>query len=171
MISATLFYYLLAQITTVSFLDFRSRRIKNFWPALNFLSFLVIAIFVSESVYKLWWMHLQIPLGALVVGFLLFWIRVGGVKIMGGGDGKYLASLFLLMPTPLQLPFLESILVVTVLVAGILFLMNVFKNFKFVINSIWLKQFNMSKVFGTRFPFAPLILVAWLWLAIERFIS
>lgn len=87
---------------------------------------------------------------------------------MGGGDGKFLSSLLLLMPTRLQLIFFEKILWVTIAVGSILLLINIFKNFRFVINSLWIKSFNMAGIFGSRFPFAPLIIMAWIWVGLDQ---
>lgn len=85
---------------------------------------------------------------------------------MAGGDGKYLASLFLIMPSQWHWPFLYYLGAVTVVMASILLLMRVFKNFKNVISWIRDKK-GFEGILGSRFAFAPIILMAWIWMGIN----
>ena len=63
--------------------------------------------------------HFIYPLVIFLSGFLLFWI-----KLMRGGDGKFLTSLFLVLPTNLQPIVFESLIGTVLLVGGFLVLFS-----------------------------------------------
>ena len=106
---------------------------------------------------------LIIPVATIIVGFFLFLAH-----IMGAGDSKYLASLFLLLPWALQLKFFENVLLSTILVGGILLVTKVIMSFN------KLKGYALSLYFKgilqeirSRFSYAPVLLLAWLLLGKE----
>jgi prepilin peptidase CpaA len=83
---------------------------------------------------------------------------------MGGGDTKYLFSLFLLIPISLQGKVFYFLLISTIIIGGFLLIQNTLKNFK----PLWkaILDGNTQEVksyFGTKFSYAPVILVTWLW--------
>lgn len=161
--SDPLYYLILCEMLVVAIIDFRTRRIWHLWHFINIALFIVGLLFFTDR-YQMSWSHWRFPLGMLGVGFVLYWVRLGGVRVMGGGDGKYLASIFLVVPSAYQLLYFEALLWTTILVASILLLFNIVKNFKFVVQSFLIKHFNYGTIFGSRFPYVPLMVLAWLWM-------
>jgi prepilin peptidase CpaA len=101
----------------------------------------------------------------MVVGFLLFLLN-----IMGGGDSKYLASLFLIIPLQAQNQFLNFLLISTIFVGFMFFLRNVYKHRVMLIASLRLKdKQGVKSCFGTKFAYAPVILIAWIFLGVNYF--
>ncbi len=164
--SDPLYIIILVQILLVAIIDLRTRKIWHFWHFFNIALFIAVHSLRPEY-YSLDWMHWRYPLGMFVVGFLLFWIKIGGTRVMGGGDGKYLTGIFLVTPTAYQPGYFESLLWVSILVASILLLLKLVKNLKVVVQSLWIKQFNFKQFFGSRFPFAPLMVIAWIWFGLR----
>ncbi len=150
-----LYGILLAELFVVSFIDIRTKKISNLWSIAH------VALFAGLQIYSGEWpelTHFVFPLGMIVVGFILFLFH-----IMGAGDSKYLASIFLLIPTPLHMPFMEKLLTVTIFVGTLLVLM------KFVKSAAKIKVYLMTFYFKalkseihSRFSYAPVILVSWI---------
>jgi prepilin peptidase CpaA len=96
----------------------------------------------------------------LLVGFMLFLLR-----IMGGGDSKFLFTFFLIVPMHLQEKTFEYLLISTVLVGTFVFITNVAKNFDKLKTSLKIGDHQTVKsCFGSKFAFAPVILLAWIWI-------
>ncbi len=155
MINVVLYTLLLVELIFVSFIDIRTKKISNLWSLLHIVLFIGIQIYVNELPELT---HFIFPLGMIVVGFILFLFHV-----MGAGDSKYLASLFLLIPTPLHMPYMEKLLTVTIFVGTILLTM------KFVKSAAKIKAYLMTFYFkalkdeiNSRFSYAPVILVSWI---------
>jgi prepilin peptidase CpaA len=150
-----LFSVLLVELIVVSIIDIRTKKISNLWSLFH------IALFVGIHLYSGDWpeiAHYLFPIGMIVVGFVLFLFH-----IMGAGDSKYLASIFLLTPTPLHMPYMEKLLTVTIFVGTILLTM------KFVKSAAKIKAYLMTFYFkalkaeiNSRFSYAPVILVSWI---------
>ncbi len=150
-----LYSLLLAELFVVSFIDIRTKKISNLWSIAHMAVFSGLQIFAGELPELT---HFVFPLGMIVVGFILFLFH-----IMGAGDSKYLASVFLLTPTPLHMPFMEKLLTVTIFVGTILIIM------KFVKSAAKIKAYLVTFYFKalkaeihSRFSYAPVILVAWI---------
>lgn len=142
----------------MAIIDFRTRKISNIWPIINILILILLHIFFRNTVNASW-EHFLIPLGILAVGFALFLL-----KVMGPGDSKYLFSLFLLVPTREQNILFLCLIYVTILVGSILLILHLIQNFGKIIMVFKTYSFAPLKgVFGTKFTFAPLILLAWIW--------
>ncbi len=86
-----LFLILLLELFVVSFIDVRVKKISNLWSIAHILIFAGMSIYAGTLPEIT---HFIFPLGMIVTGFVLFVFH-----IMGAGDSKYLASLFLLIPT------------------------------------------------------------------------
>lgn len=158
--SLALFWAILAQLLIVSYVDVKTSKIRNYWPLLNLLIFIGILIF-TRSLPEL--THFIFPVGMIVAGFVLFVFH-----IMGAGDSKYIASLFLLVPTPYHLLFMEKLLTVTIFVGSILLFM------KFVKSAAKIKVYLVTFYFKalraevhSHFSYAPVILVAWILFGID----
>jgi prepilin peptidase CpaA len=93
-----------------------------------------------------------------VIGFILFLFGV-----MGAGDSKFLASLFLIIPLEYHFPFFEKLILVTTVTGSSLLIFKAVKNRRemgfFILTKYWegLKQLVRS-----RFSYAPVIVVAWI---------
>ncbi|TDJ05742.1 MAG: hypothetical protein E2O68_06070 [Deltaproteobacteria bacterium] len=152
------YIFLGVQLLIVALIDFTKKKISNYWPIQNIVIFLVIIIFYQDF-YLISWQHFYFPLGILLGGFFLFL-----VKVMGPGDTKYLFSLFLLLPFQDQKILFLCLIYVTILVGSILLLLHIIQNFGKIKMAFKLASWAPLKgVFGTRFTFAPLILLAWIW--------
>lgn len=162
MIPTLIFWLLMIELCIVAWGDVRTQKIPNFWAILN-ISLFVAFMVLWPDYYPLRWETFIYSTVFLVVGFVLFLLRV-----MGGGDSKYLFSFFLLIPGALQPRALMLLLVSTILIGGFLFLTNLGKNHEKIvayIKSGYIK--GIKDCFGTKFSFAPVILLAWMWLGWE----
>ena len=153
--NVALYSVLLAELLIVSFIDIRTKKISNLWSMFH------IALFIGLQVSSREWpeiTHFIFPLGMIVVGFILFLFH-----IMGAGDSKYLASIFLLTPTPLHMPFMEKLLTVTIFVGTILLTMKFVKSaakIKAYLMTFYIK--GLKAEINSRFSYAPVILVSWI---------
>jgi prepilin peptidase CpaA len=162
----TVFIFLIIQLLFVSLLDAKYRKISNNWSLLNIGIYLLFIIFFP-SILSFEWQTLILSGAFLVLGFMLFLL-----KIMGGGDAKYLTTFTLLIPVKLHLLFLEYLLIGTILFAGFFFIKNIIQNRSDIIN--YLRSFYLQGVksfFGTKFAFAPVILVAWILLGLDIYFN
>ncbi len=150
-----LFAILLFELFIVSYIDVRTKKISNLWVIAHVVGFLLLGLVSGE------WptgYHYIFPAGTIVLGFALYVFQ-----IMGAGDSKYLASLFLLIPTSLQMLFMEKLLTVTIFVGTILLTMKFVKSaakIKAYIMTMYLKAVRAE--IHSRFSYAPVILVAWI---------
>lgn len=162
MIPTSIYFLIIAQLFIISWFDMKEKKILNIWPLVNILIY-VVSLFVFPKYYFFSLDVFYLPITFLVVGILLF-----ALKLMGAGDSKYLFSLFLVTPYTQQGQLLMVLLYVTVIVGSSLLLLTILRNIKGIQLSLILKDFSrIKKIFGKKMPFAPLILVSWVWLGIE----
>ncbi len=162
MIPVLVYWFLALELAVVAWGDVRTQKIPNAWSLFN-IGLFVACLFALPQYYPLQWGTFLYSVVFLVVGFVLFLLR-----IMGGGDSKFLFSFFLLVPGPLQPRALLLLLVSTILIGGFLFLTNLGKNHEKIVaylKSGYIK--GIKECFGTKFSFAPVILLAWMWLGWE----
>lgn len=144
------------QLILVAYLDFRRKKISNFWPLLNLVVYLLHLYYYAEN-YPLKLEHFVFPLGFIVFGFGFFLLN-----IMGPGDSKYLASLFLLINVNFQIFFFLQLVYWTIVAGLFLLLFNSIKNFDKIKKAFSQADFAPIKgVFGTKFTYAPIIFCAW----------
>ncbi|MGZ3788328.1 MAG: A24 family peptidase [Bacteriovorax sp.] len=158
MIPVMVFIFISIQLLVVAYVDFKTRKISNVWILINFVLFSLLT-FLFPKIY-VWNLNaLLFPLAFLLVGFALFVLN-----IMGGGDSKYLASFYLLVPLRFQESVFLYLLYTTVIVGSSLLLFNVLKNFDRI---VWLMKVGdlegVKKIFGKKFTYAPVIFIAWMW--------
>lgn len=163
MLPLTLNIFIFIQLIAVAIVDLKERKISNKWHFLNLILY-VIFNFLFPDYFSFSLESIQYSLLFLGIGFLLF-----NLGVMGGGDSKYLATLFLIVPSATQDKLMYHIINVTILIALILCLKNILKHRK----ELWgkLKSRNLQGVksyFGGKFPYAPVILLAWVVLNIEQ---
>lgn len=149
------FILLLVELVFVTQIDIRTAKIPNRWVLLN-LGLAPFLYLLFPSTYQWDWMVLLFPLGFIFFGFILFLMG-----IMGAGDSKYLASLFLLVPHREHLPLAEMLLSVTLIVGSLLLLRTVLKKSTevraYLVSHHWRGLLSLIK---SRFSYAPVILIA-----------
>ncbi len=152
----------LLELAAVSWIDYKTKLISNRWSLLN-LSVSVLLYFFAKNTYTLDTEALIFPVGIIVVGFFLYLL-----KIMGAGDSKFLASLFLILPLEFHLFFLSKVVLSTIVVGSSIILIKIIKNrskFKsFALSYYW--EGFLSDL-RSRFSYAPVILIAWILLGFE----
>lgn len=155
--SVLLYAYLFLQLLAVAYIDFKYKKISNKWSLLNIILFCT-ALFVFPYSYSFKFETFFYPLAFLIVGFGLF-----ALQIMGGGDSKYLFSFFLLIPEIYHETFMLYLLYTTVFVGSLLLIHNTIENFDKVIISIKIMDIKgIKSCYGTKFAYAPVILVSWI---------
>ncbi len=158
MLPLIVFIFISIQLLVVAYIDFKTRKISNIWILINFLFFCVLTFLYPHTYF--WNLNaLLFPAAFLLVGFGLFIMN-----IMGGGDSKYLASFYLLVPLAFQETVFVYLLYTTVIVGSSLLLFNALKNFDNIILLIKIGDVNgVKKIFGKKFTYAPVIFIAWMW--------
>ncbi len=155
----SIYFFILIELVVVTYADLIYRKIKNQWGLLNIIIFLIF-FFLFPSFYRFEFAQFSYSLAFFIVGFFLFILRV-----MGGGDSKYLASLFLLVPMNLQDQFLLVLLYSTIFVGILALISNAFTQRISLLNAIKTKDVLLvRKIFGDKFTYAPVILLAWIWM-------
>lgn len=161
--SSIVFAVVLAELLAVSWIDLKIKKISNYWPLVNIVVATSLYIFMRD-VYVLDWEVLIFPLGFIVIGFFLFLAH-----IMGAGDSKYLASLFLLVPTEYHFIFFEKLLTVTIVVGAVFFSFKILRNFSqfkaYFLGRYWE---GIRSLIKSRFSYAPVILIAWILLGVDQ---
>jgi prepilin peptidase CpaA len=157
-----LYLLFLVELVVVSWLDFKTKKILNIWTYLNLaLAFTLIALNFSEP-----WSYQQMfyPLIVFIAGFFLFI-----VKIMGAGDVKFLSSFLLCLPYNTQLIFGNQLLLSTIIVAGILLIVNFSRHLTLISSQLKIGNYKgiIQQCFGTKFSYAPVMLLAWIFAAKE----
>lgn len=155
------YFYVLIQLVIISYYDIRYQKIKNMWFLSNYILFIPL-YFIFRNYYIFSIEAFILPLGFMVIGFLFFLIN-----IMGGGDSKYLSSLYLLVPEGIQLEVFNALIWSTIVIAGGMFLRNIVLNYKKIYMALIMKEVSSLKgIFGKKFAFAPVVLVSWILFAI-----
>lgn len=157
MIPLSIYIIILLQLLFISYVDIKTRKISNIWPIVNYLMFIVCLLLLPD-VYKLTWEVFIYPAVFILVGFLLFVL-----KIMGAGDTKYLSSFFVLVPLESQDLVFIQLAYSTLVVGVILFAYNTFMNFNKIKSALILKNVQLIKtVYGKKFAYTPVICVSWI---------
>lgn len=157
MILYIVFALVLAELLVVGWIDYKTQKISNKWILVNAVVAIGLYAF-GGSYYPLSWQMLFFPLGFIVIGFLLFLMNV-----MGAGDSKFLASLFLLIPLEYQLLFFEKLVVSTIITGSILLTIKVISE-KERLKAYLLSRYwpGIRDTIKSRFSYAPVVTVAWI---------
>jgi prepilin peptidase CpaA len=152
----TLYVFILIELIIVGYLDFKYKKIKNFWTLINIIIY-ILAIWVFKDYYFFSIKTFIWPFGFLFVGFLLFVI-----KIMGGGDSKFLFSLFLMIPERIHELFFMNLIYATIVVGLLMLIFNTTKNFdKLKLAYVYRNLKYVKDVYGHKFAYAPIIWLSW----------
>ena len=164
MLPIVVYIFISIQLLFVAYIDFKTQKIANMWMIINFIFFCLLSV-VFPTIY-LWSIHALIfPLAFLFVGFALY-----VMNIMGGGDSKYLSSLYLLVPLNLQETVFTYLLYATILVGSTLLLFNLLKNLDIIIIHFKMRDIaGIKKIFGKKFTYAPVIFIAWMWFGWQNY--
>lgn len=159
MIPLPIYLFVLIELAFVAYGDVKTNKIPNLWAILNIIAFIAL-LFVAPQFYEFSLQTFAFSFAFLAVGFVLFLL-----KIMGGGDTKFLFSLFLLVPLNLHERVFYYLLISTVIIGGFLLIQNTLKNFKPILRAILDGNTQQVKSFyGTKFSYAPVILITWIWI-------
>ncbi len=153
----TLFIFLSLELLIISYIDIKQRKISNYWTLLNLVIF-ILCLFVYPHNYDFSLNTFFYPFAWLFVGFFLF-----ALKIMGGGDSKFLFSFFLMIPESFHEPFLMKLIYSTVIVGFSLLVFNTIRKFDILSVALMTRDASQFKrVYGTKFSFAPVIALSWM---------
>jgi len=152
------FIFVAIQLLFVAYIDFKIKKISNLWIAINFIFFVALCfLFPGLYIFKIQTFIYSIIF--LFAGFMLF-----SLNIMGGGDSKYLSSLYLLVPLSYQENVFLYLLYTTIIVGSSLLLFNLIKNAdKIYILMRGHDVIGIKKIFGKKFTYAPVIFISWMW--------
>lgn len=161
--NSLIFILILIQLAIVSWIDIKTKKISNLW----FLFNLLMAVgfhFIYPQYYPWVWTALIFPIGWIIIGFILFLLG-----IMGAGDSKYLASLFLVIPVEQQAVLFEKIIISTLIVGFATLAIKVAKDFQkikaYAISTYWV---GLKDSIKSHFSYAPVIFLAWILLGVEQ---
>lgn len=158
MLPIVVYIFVSIQLLFVAYIDFKTKKISNMWMLINFLFFCLLTV-IFPTVYVWTWHIFFFPLAFLFVGIMLF-----VMNIMGGGDSKYLSSLYLLVPLNHQEATFIYLLYATILVGSTLLLFNILKNFDIIVMYFKARDIaGIKRIFGKKFTYAPVIFIAWMW--------
>lgn len=153
------------ELLIVAYVDLQKKKISNLWPLFN-LSVAICLMVGMPALYPLDYSLLIFPLGFIAVGFILFLLDV-----MGAGDSKFLASLFLIIPLDHQFLYFEKLVTVTLVVGSLMLIRTIVKNQvmikAYILNHHW-KGF--IELIRSRFSYAPVMLLAWLLLGASEWL-
>lgn len=157
MIPISIYIYLCIVLLFVSYGDIKTQKIPNIWSILNIIVFLVL-LFVFPKYYSFEFETFFFSIVFLIVGFVLFLL-----KIMGGGDSKFLFTFFLVVPLQAHFVTLYALIIATVMIGSFFFITNLVKNFDKIVEYAKIGDSKGIKAcFGTKFSFAPVILISWI---------
>lgn len=164
MLPWVVYIFISIQLLFVAYIDFKTQKISNIWMLVNSIFFIVLCL-IFPSLYIVNFQTFIIPFAFLFVGFALFLMN-----IMGGGDSKYLSSLYLLVPLKFQEATFIYLLYATILVGSILLLVNILKNFDTIVLHLKMRDITgIKKIFGKKFTYAPVIFIAWMWFGWQNY--
>lgn len=149
----------LAEASAVAWSDARHGTVPNAWPLLNLALFPAALLLFPHAYGPLGWGTAAAPLLWLAAGFVLFRLR-----IMGAGDSKYLASLFLLVPEGLRAALFLRLVLASALGCGALLAARLARRAGpiLALDPARAPALLREAVAG-RAPFAPVVLAAVAW--------
>ena len=169
MIPFPIYLFVLIELLAVSYGDIKTNKIPNFWSLFNLGAYLLL-LWVAPQQYHFAFQTFIFSTVFLVVGFVLYLLN-----IMGAGDTKFLFTFFLLVPLSLHEVIFYYLLLATFMIGTAFFLHTVLKNLRTLFNAFLSKDLKAVKnCFGRKFPYAPVIMVAWLlmgWKLKDKFLS
>lgn len=162
MILTIVFSLILIELMVVAWIDYKTEKISNKWILVNVLASVVLHATV-RTLYPFSWEVLLFPVGFIIVGFLLYLLN-----IMGAGDSKFLASLFLIVPLEFHLMFFSKIVLSTIVVGATLLILRLIKHGP-QLKAYFVSQYweGVKTTLKSRFSYAPVIFIAWILIGME----
>lgn len=152
-----LFLFIFIELLFITYIDIKHKKIANYWSLMN-IGIAVILFILFPHEYPFGLAAFQYSIVFILVGFLLFMLRV-----MGGGDSKFLASFFLIVPLDKQDQVFVFLLISTIFIGLIFFLKSIITNWQKLKQSLRQKDTQgVKSCFGTKFAYAPVILITWI---------
>ena len=162
MIETIIYLLILLELVFVGTIDIKFKKISNYWSLIHLFT-AIIFYFKLRYIYPFSWEIFIFPGIFLIGGFILFLLN-----IMGAGDSKFLATLFLIIPLEYHLPFMEKIILSTMITGGLLMLLRMIKSIEtlgsYLISGYW---FGLKSMMKSSFSFAPVVAVAWILLGLH----
>ena len=157
-----LYLMLLGELLLVAYYDLKTKKISNYWSIIH-IAFYIMLLIVYPQFYEFSWNSLLYSGAILGVGFIFFFL-----KIAGAGDVKFLSTIFLLIPIDAHDVFFFNLLIGTTIFGSILLVFNTLKNFGKIKNCLMIRDYReLRKCYGTKFAFAPVILLSWILLGFD----
>ena len=157
-----IYFLIFIELFAVSWIDLKLKKISNLWFFFN-LALSIGLHFLHPEPYVWAGATLMFPLGFIVGGFVLF-----NLGIMGAGDSKFLASLFLLVPLEHHALLFEKLIYTTVFVGCIMLTVKIARDFKIIKAYALSAYWNGIKAsIKSNFSFAPVVFIAWILLGVE----
>lgn len=153
-----IYLFIFIELVFVAWGDVKTNKIPNMWSLLNIITFATL-LFISPELYQFQAETFVFSFAFLIIGFFLFLL-----KIMGGGDSKFLFTFFLLVPLSLHEMTFNYLLLSTLIIGSFVFLTNIAKNFDKIMRNLKIRNYQgVKSCFGTKFSYAPVILITWIW--------
>jgi prepilin peptidase CpaA len=161
-ITGIVYGLILVELMVVAWIDYKTEKISNRWVIVN--GVLSIIFHLSfQNLYPLSWEVLLFPAGFIIIGFFLYLFHV-----MGAGDSKFLASLFLIVPLEFHLLVFAKLILATILTGVVLLSMRILRNWNkvkaYFLSHHWT---GIKLLIKSRFTYAPVILLSWILFGFE----
>lgn len=159
-----IYAFIFVQVLLVAIHDIKYKKISNQWAVINLILFGAF-IFIFPDKYSFNLQTFFYSLVFFVVGFFGFMMR-----IIGAGDSKYLFSLFLLTPQVWHDQTFNLLLASTMVIGGFSLFTQFIQNYEKIVT--YTKSGYIAGVrecLGNKFPYAPVILMSWIWLGFYIF--
>ena len=157
MILNAIFAVIMVELIIVGWIDLKTCKISNRWIIINIIISAGLHV-AYKDIYPFTLETLIFPLGFITVGFFLYLLN-----IMGAGDSKFLASLFLIIPLQYHLMFFEKLVLSTVAVGATMLVFRIMRNAR-TLKAYYLSRYwaGIKETLRSRFSYAPVICIAWM---------
>lgn len=158
-----IFFSILTQLAIVSYFDIKTQKISNYWSVLNGALAILLYIFLPQ-IYPFEFEIFIFPLLTIFIGFVLYLLN-----IMGAGDSKYLATLFLIMPADNHFLYFEKLVASTLVVGAMYLTWTIIKSYSDLKGHFYAGNWRQILVMiRSSFSYAPVMLVAWILLGMQK---
>jgi prepilin peptidase CpaA len=156
-----IFGFIFIELIIISIIDIKTKKISNLWSMGHVV--MAMALYLFSRYYPWSWPVLIYPIIWLSLGFALFLLG-----IMGAGDSKLLASLYLIIPIGFHHLMLEKLIISTLVVGFMNLILKMAKDFRtikaYALSGYWHGLWEKMK---SRFSFAPVVFMAWILMGVH----
>ena len=163
MMNKIIFFAILAELAIVAYYDIKTQKISNNWSIFN--GVLAVILYIALPEYYPFELEIFLfPLLTIFIGFLLYLMN-----IMGAGDSKYLATLFLVMPADNHVIYFEKLVASTLVVGAFYLVWKIIKSYSDMKGHFYAGNFRqIIAMIRSSFSYAPVMLIAWALLGLEK---